>query len=77
MYKKAPERGFEVILITNKYYFNVSTLLLMSSAIEVLLNTADKANINTANITVVSLNPLEDGLFILYSCKVRLFYFLA
>lgn len=36
----------------------------MSSAIEGLLNIAVTANINTANITVVSLKPLEDDLFI-------------
>ena len=36
----------------------------MSSAIEELLNIADTANTNTANITVVSLIPLEDDLFI-------------
>ena len=41
----------------------------MSSAIEELLNTADTANINTANITVVSLIPLEDDLFILYPAR--------
>ena len=46
----------------------------MSPAIEVLLNMADKANISTANITVVSLIPFEDDLFIIdpvskhYSC---------
>ena len=37
----------------------------MSPAIEVLLNMADKANTNTANITVVSLIPFEDDLFII------------
>ena len=37
----------------------------MSSATEVLLNMADKANISTANITVVSLIPFEDDLFII------------
>ncbi len=40
----------------------------MSSAIEVLLITADTAKTNTAIITVVSLNPLEDDLFITMSC---------
>jgi len=49
----------------------------MSSAIEELLNTADTANINTANITVVSLIPLEDDLFILYPARqvINIFIF--
>jgi hypothetical protein len=37
----------------------------MSSATEVLLSMADKANTSTANITVVSLIPFEDDLFII------------
>jgi hypothetical protein len=45
----------------------------MSSATEVLLNIADKANTNTANITVVSLTPFEDDLFIIQSCQQVLF----
>jgi len=40
----------------------------LSSAIEVLLNAADNANTNTANITVVSLIPFEDDLLIILSC---------
>ena len=36
----------------------------VSSATDVLLNTADTAKNKTANITVVSLNPFEAGLFI-------------
>jgi chorismate mutase len=41
----------------------------MSSAIEELLNIADTANTNTANITVVSLIPLEDDLFIIFPAR--------
>jgi hypothetical protein len=36
----------------------------MSSAIEILLNAAETANTITAKITVVSLIPREDDLFI-------------
>ena len=36
----------------------------ISSATDELLNTADTASTKTAAITVVSLNPLEVGLFI-------------
>ena len=44
----------------------------MSSATEVLLNIAETAIINTAKITVVSFNPREDDLLIIY-----LIYFLT
>jgi hypothetical protein len=37
----------------------------MSSATEVLLNTADTAITNTAKITVVSFSPREDDLLII------------
>tara|TARA_R110002167_G_scaffold122949_2_gene301701 strand:+ start:13208 stop:13357 length:150 start_codon:yes stop_codon:yes gene_type:complete len=39
----------------------------MSSAIEVLLNIAETVIINTAKITVVNFNPLEDDLRILFT----------
>ena len=67
-HKKNPrKRGFK--FYNNIYYFDCSdcsfsTVTSMSSAIEGLLNIAVTANINTANITVVSLKPLEDDLFI-------------
>lgn len=59
------------------YYSNISIFTSMSSATEVLLNIADKANIKTANITVVSLNPLEEGLFIVLFLLSQVIIFLA
>jgi len=53
--------------------FSITTSL--SPAVEPLLNNADTANINTANITVVSLIPRDDDLFITQS-YVRLYLFI-
>ncbi len=44
----------------------------MSSATEVLLNTADTAITNTAKITVVSFSPREDDLLIINLIKLFL-----
>ena len=67
--KKPRNARFYKLHKATSVFCDCSTLTSVSSAIEELLNIADTANITTANITVVSLNPREDDLFILFPVR--------